>query len=107
MECPAAVDTIVEYLCPRFWMGEEEIDDIGRRMVAHNRHVHQCLVMGELSLVHRSSCVKCWQGHTERTSGSLDLAGLRPNETRKTSALPVFARFAQCLKKQPNTHAHA
>ncbi|CAE7937593.1 unnamed protein product, partial [Symbiodinium sp. KB8] len=21
----------------------EEIDDIGRRMVAHNRHVHQCL----------------------------------------------------------------
>ena len=46
MECPAAAEAIVEYLCPRFWMGEEEIDDIGRRMVAHNRHVHQCLVMG-------------------------------------------------------------
>ncbi|OLP74896.1 hypothetical protein AK812_SmicGene45429 [Symbiodinium microadriaticum] len=46
MECPAAAEAIVEYLCPRFWMGEEEIDAIGRRMVAHNRHVHQCLVMG-------------------------------------------------------------
>ena len=47
------------------------------------------------------NCVKCWQGHTERTWGSLVLAGLRAHETRKTSPLPVFAGFAQCLKKQP------
>ena len=51
MECPAAVEEILAFLCPRFWLGELEaqnaqIDVMCLRMVAHNRHVHQCMIMG-------------------------------------------------------------
>ena len=47
MDCPAAAEEILAFLCPRFWLGELEAEFrvMCRRMVAQNRHVHQCLIM--------------------------------------------------------------